>query len=343
VAGLFIKVDVDYWGHPKVVQAGVMAGVLYQQMVMYSMQHTTDGYVPSSALVLFGHARPRALLQKLEAVGLIERRTAGETAEKSRRTAGETAEKSRRTAGETAEKSRRTAGEQPENGWAIPGYLERYRSAAEVAELKEKRRSAGMQGGRPPANESPLSTTKRKAICFPDASTVRNLEVEVEVEVEVEEKSSSETSAARPTVSDDDDLAERIWSATGIARPGPTEGDRRTIAAATRNGWQPDQLLAKASKASLAEHDPLAYLRSALTDAANGTPPTERMTPTVTAMPGADWSQQWALMTGNQSSKANDMAKRAWHNSRQVRRYDTETNAKFAFRDAYLAAVEVSA
>lgn len=56
------------------------------------------------------------------------------------------------------------------------------------------------------------------------------------------------------------------------------------------------------------------------------------------AGPSDSWSAQWTLCRTRGPSGANAAAKRAWHDSRQIRRYDTETNAKFAFRDAYLLA-----
>jgi hypothetical protein len=304
VAGLFIKLDVDFWDHPKIVQAGVMAGVLYLRMSAYCMQHTTDGFVPAAQLPRFALPATGKLTAALVDVGLIEPAI---------------------------------------GGWMVPGYVERYASAAELEHRRQASVENGRKGGRPRNPEKTQGVSGQVRNGLRDTKPSGKQEVEVDVEVEVEEKSSSETQAARPTASDDDDLAERIWSATGIARPGPTEGDRRTIAAAIRNGWQPDQLLTKASKASLAEHDPLAYLRSALTDAANSTPPTERMTPTATAN-GETRDSAWAQVARLASSgptawtAANglsDRTRRAALTARTVIKTDTAANAKWAFFAAW--------
>lgn len=94
------------------------------------------------------------------------------------------------------------------------------------------------------------------------------------------------------------------------------------------------------------ETTPLKVLVGLLRKLSNGRPTERAGDPSrpghQVVKPGSDWSQQWALMTGNQSFKATDQAKAAWHMTRQTRKYDTELNAKFAFRDAYLAA-EVTA
>ena len=54
--------------------------------------------------------------------------------------------------------------------------------------------------------------------------------------------------------------------------------------------------------------------------------------------PPDTWSQQWSLLTTRgPAGGANEAAKQAWFDTRKTRKFDTETNAKFAFRDAYLA------
>ncbi len=300
MAGLFIKLDVDFWDHPKIVTAGVMAGVLYQRMSMYCMQHTTDGYVPAAQLPRFALPATAKLTAALVSVGLIER---------------------------------------ADGGWLVPGYVERYPTAAELERKRQVDIENGKKGGRPrKATETQgVSDEKPQGLSAGLCDTKPRRNQEVEVEVDVEEQSSSDTSAARPPAPDDDDLPSRIWAMALIASPRPGEGDRATIAAAQRRGWTPDQLLAKAGRAARAEHDVTGYLRKVLTECANSDPPTERTTP---APAGADdWSQQWTLMVGSRSYVANEAAKKAWHDTRMVRRDQTETAAKFAFRDAYLARI----
>lgn len=110
MAGLYLRLDTNFWSHPKVIAAGEQAAVLYQQMAMYCMDHATDGLVPDGQLPRFGLPRLRQRLDRLAATGMAER---------------------------------------VDGGWLLPGYIERYKTAAEVADLREKRRKAGQQGGRP--------------------------------------------------------------------------------------------------------------------------------------------------------------------------------------------------
>ncbi len=110
MAGLYLRLDTNFWSHPKVIAAGEQAAVLYQQMAMYCMDHATDGLVPDGQLPRFGLPRLRHRLARLADAGLAE---------------------------------------QVDGGWLLPGYVERYKTAAEVADLREKRRKAGKQGGRP--------------------------------------------------------------------------------------------------------------------------------------------------------------------------------------------------
>jgi len=110
MAGLYLRLDTNFWSHPKVIAAGEQAAVLYQQMAMYCMDHATDGLVPDGQLPRFGLPRLRQRLDRLAATGMAE---------------------------------------PVDGGWLLPGYVERYKTAAEVAELRAKRSKAGKQGGRP--------------------------------------------------------------------------------------------------------------------------------------------------------------------------------------------------
>lgn len=301
MAGLFIKLDVNFWDHPKVVEAGQAAAVLYQKMTMYCFEHATDGVISRPQLRHIAAKSGPNLVQKLVAVGLVE--------------------------------------VHPE-GWFLPGYVERYKSSREVADLRRKRRAAGLKGGRP------------KAICFPDGKangnqigfTARNPEVEEEIEIE---EASSEVYPRGPApASDDDDPtgpAKKLWAAAGIARPTPTTGDARTVAKATARGWTIQDLEAKAARAAAAEHDPLAYLRQVLTAAANEDPPTERATPAG----GESWQTAWAEVSRHASAgvtrwgqvdELSPRARAAARAARQTIRYGTSSEAKWAFRDAWMAA-----
>lgn len=140
------------------------------------------------------------------------------------------------------------------------------------------------------------------------------------------------------------EVADSLIAKLGYIDPAPAGPDeRRYVARALARGWTIERLTDLAVEAASRSdvEDPRSWLRGALTRFANEDPPAP--TTTVAAAPTAaghadTWSAQWTLCRTRGPSGANAAAKRAWHDSRQIRRYDTETNAKFAFRDAYLLA-----
>lgn len=97
-----------------------------------------------------------------------------------------------------------------------------------------------------------------------------------------ESSTSSHGSAARPPAPDDDDelaapdegssLARELLELAGLARPRPTMGELRTVARLAAGGWTPDQLRTMATRASLADVDPRAYLAKMLAEALNSDP-----------------------------------------------------------------------
>lgn len=297
MAGLFIKLDTNYWGHPKIVAVGYLPGVLYQQMSMYCMDHATDGHVPDAVLPRFGMPRVRHQVEALAGVGLIER-----------------------------------DGE----GWLVPGYVERYKTAAEVDELREKRRAAGRQGGRP-RKQPEKANGKQVALTAPNPEYI-------DTEIEIEGPASSDTSAARPPASAPAGPAESILGTLGIVGAVPTAGEHALVARCLARGWTVGLLQAKAERALDADR-PRQWLVKALEGCANEDPPAAPANgaPAATAGHLDTWSAQWTLCVTRGPSGANDAAKRAWHDTRQTRRYDTEVNAKFAFRDAYLLATATPA
>lgn len=174
----------------------------------------------------------------------------------------------------------------------------------------------------------------------------RREEKEIEKEIEIEEAASEVYPRGPAPAPDDDDPtgpAKKLWAAAGIARPTPTTGDARTVAKATARGWTIQDLEAKAARAAAAEHDPLAYLRQVLTAAANEDPPTERATPAG----GESWQTAWAEVSRHASAgvtrwgqvdELSPRARAAARAARQTIRYGTSSEAKWAFRDAWMAA-----
>lgn len=238
MAGLFLRLDTNYWRHPKIVAAGHLAGVLYQQMSMYCLDFATDGIVPDGQIPMFGLPKLRQLLGALEGQGLIERRP---------------------------------------GGWYVPGYVERYKTAAEVAAAKQTRQENGRKGGRP--RKHPKEPNGNQDTNQPETEMVSGSVPPCEThsyrDRDTKEPSSSDTSATRPPAPADDedvgdvDLAVELLELTGIAQPGPTNGERATVAKLLARGWTVDQLTSMAARASLADVDPRAYLAKLLAEALN--------------------------------------------------------------------------
>lgn len=302
MAGLFLRLDTNYWRHPKIVAAGHMAGVLYQQMSMYCLDFATDGIVPDGQIPMFGLPKLRQLLGALEGQGLIERRP---------------------------------------GGWFVPGYVERYKTAAEVAAARQTRQENGRKGGRP--RKHPKEPNGNQDTNQPETEMVSGSVPPCEThsyrDRDTKEPSSSDTSATRPPAPDDDDpdLATELFQLASIVRPTPTAGHRKLLDRGLRRGWTEDRLRPKFAKAA-GTSNPLAYVEAVLASIANEDPPVAPATNGQAPPPATgSWSHQWALMTCNQRHLADDPAKQAWHDTRLVRKNEPETTAKFAFRDAYLA------
>ena len=47
---LWIPVDLNYWDHPQVVEAGELAAVMYLRIIAYARRHDLDGWVPRKIL-----------------------------------------------------------------------------------------------------------------------------------------------------------------------------------------------------------------------------------------------------------------------------------------------------
>lgn len=230
MAGLFIKLDTNFWSHPKVLAAGEPAAVLYQQMAMYCMDHTTDGHVPDAQLPRFGLPRLRQRLNALADVGMIEREAAG---------------------------------------WLVPGYVERYKTAAQVEELGRTRSESGKKGGRP---RKQVAKANGNQVAF----AAQNPEVEVEGEGEEEPPPPEVTPVADPAGLVAVAVADSLIAALGYVPPEPAGPDeRRYVARALARGWTPQLLtdLAVEAAARLDVDDPRRYLLGGLKVRANSDPP----------------------------------------------------------------------
>jgi len=74
----WVRLDDGFPDHPKVQQAGGDAAWLYVCGLAYSARYLTDGAIPAEAIArLSDRADPRALAERLVAVGLWERRASG--------------------------------------------------------------------------------------------------------------------------------------------------------------------------------------------------------------------------------------------------------------------------
>lgn len=139
-------------------------------------------------------------------------------------------------------------------------------------------------------------------------------------------------------------VADSLIAKLGYVDPPPAGPDeRRYVARAIGRGWTIEQLtdLAVEAASRVDVEDPRSWLRGALKRCANEDPakPPPPATTASAVGPALDtWSAQWSLLTTRgPAGGANEAAKQAWFDTRKTRKFDTETNAKFAFRDAYLA------
>lgn len=145
------------------------------------------------------------------------------------------------------------------------------------------------------------------------------------------------------------DLYAELLALAGVASgPEPTAGERATAAKLLAKGYDVEHLRARAARASLADVSPRALLLKLLTEDINqdSEPPVSPALGGPIPMLGQraperddDWGTQWNYLAGGggRSHLANETAKQAWHDSRLVRKRGTVNEAKFAFRDAYLA------
>jgi hypothetical protein len=221
MGGLFLKLDTNFWSHPRVLAAGEPAAVLYQKLIAWSLEHRTDGHVSCAIAAHFDGRKSSKKLENLVSSGLVERHG---------------------------------------DDYVICGFAERYRSADEVADLREKRREAGRKGGRPKKQTESTQKPTEKPNCFPFASTARNPDVDVDVDRFL---TTAVTQRVPVLAAADVDEATQLWRAAGIVRPEPTDGDRKAVARAIRQGWTVEALLAKATHAADAGN-PRAYLAGIL-------------------------------------------------------------------------------
>lgn len=110
VARLYVKLDVDFPDNARVIEAGEKAELLYVRSLLLAKRLLSDGALTLPQLARTGLSGVRQRAERLVAVGLWEK-----------------------------------AGE---GSYRIVGWLERNRSAAEVAEVSAKRAEAGSRGGR---------------------------------------------------------------------------------------------------------------------------------------------------------------------------------------------------
>ncbi len=110
---LSVFLDVSFYDHPKVIEAGEKADRLYTQALCLAKRTRSDGFVSDEQLKRFGLTQVAARARKLADVGLFHR-------------------------------------DDDRSGWWIHDFLEHNRSRAEQEAIIEKRRKAGSKGGRPP-------------------------------------------------------------------------------------------------------------------------------------------------------------------------------------------------
>lgn len=109
MAGSWIKLEDDFFTHPKAAGLSTTAVAIYLRAICYSSQHLTDGRVPLSVVASWGYARWRQSLDTLSTRSLVTM-------------------------------SRECI--------QIHDYLDYQRSSQEVRDIRAKRASAGSKGGK---------------------------------------------------------------------------------------------------------------------------------------------------------------------------------------------------
>lgn len=109
MAGSWIKLEDDFFTHPKAAGLSTTAVTIYLRAICYSSQHLTDGRVPTAVVASWGYARWRHSLDSLSTRSLVT--MSGDCIE-------------------------------------IHDYLDYQRSAQEVRDIRAKRASAGAKGGK---------------------------------------------------------------------------------------------------------------------------------------------------------------------------------------------------
>ncbi|MEM9134260.1 MAG: hypothetical protein AAGE88_18070, partial [Actinomycetota bacterium] len=109
---LGVLLDVSFYDHPKVIEAGEKADRLYTQALCLAKRTLSDGFVSDAQIKRFGLSGVAARARSLEAAGLFHR-------------------------------------DDERAGWWIHDFLDHNRSRAEQEAIVAKRRAAGSKGGRP--------------------------------------------------------------------------------------------------------------------------------------------------------------------------------------------------
>ncbi len=76
----WVKIDDNFYEHPKVTMAGLEATAIYVLSLSFSARYLTDGFIPEVQALRFAvgaHEPAETLLQRLVDVGLWERVSGG--------------------------------------------------------------------------------------------------------------------------------------------------------------------------------------------------------------------------------------------------------------------------
>lgn len=223
--GLSVPLDVNFFDHPKVLEAGEKATMLYVQALCLAKRTLSDGFVSDAQIKRFGLSGVAARAHTLRQVGLFRR-------------------------------------DDEQGGWWIHDFLEWNRSRAEQEAIVAKRKQAGRKGGRPPnqvGNQSALQDGNQDAKQAGNPEEKRSEEKRSEVEnttTTTGETQDPPSTGRGGGVDFDDDSA---TGASAIARRAHTvmrypaaPGPKLTEAAATAlgRGWTSEQILAVAAEAA---------------------------------------------------------------------------------------------
>jgi hypothetical protein len=312
------RIPHGFFSRPEVLEAGDRAALLLLRMSDFASTYETDGWLSDAQIATFGARRGvRASAQRLQDCNLLAR-------------------------------------DEQRGGYQIVGWLDGHRSAAQVADIRQKRRSAGQRGGQKKAENlaevkqvaSDRGSQVARSLLYPETET------ETETETTTPQTPQRHPRGEAPDMQEVVDVADSLIEALGFLETPATTGERRYVAKALARGWDADQLLDVAHEAAdSGASDVRQYLVGCLRRRANEdpAPTTGPATPGTARATSNGWADEWDAVatwyrrnpdsslghTWDPTTGLSERAHAAGRIARSAIRTRSEHEARQAFARAY--------